>query len=76
LALLINYNVFFSFYFHAGMPGFTAYVGFHEIASPKKGDYVFVSSALGAVGQLVGQFAKIMGCYVVGTAGSDEKVPK
>ncbi|KAI3940701.1 hypothetical protein MKW98_030020 [Papaver atlanticum] len=57
-----------------GMPGITAYVGFHEIASPKKGEFVFVSAASGAVGQLVGQFAKLMGCYVVGCAGSKEKV--
>ncbi|PQQ03384.1 2-alkenal reductase (NADP(+)-dependent)-like isoform X2 [Prunus yedoensis var. nudiflora] len=39
-----------------------------------KGEYVYVSSAFGAVGQLVGQFAKLMGCYVVGSAGSQEKV--
>ncbi|KAJ0972962.1 hypothetical protein J5N97_020921 [Dioscorea zingiberensis] len=57
-----------------GMAGFTAYIGFHEICSPKKGEYVFVSAASGAVGQLVGQLAKLIGCYVVGTAGSDEKV--
>lgn len=59
---------------HVGMPGMTAYVGFYEICSPKKGDYVFISSAFGAVGQLVGQFAKQLGCYVVGSAGSKEKV--
>ncbi|XP_062076668.1 2-alkenal reductase (NADP(+)-dependent)-like [Humulus lupulus] len=57
-----------------GMPGMTAYVGFYDICSPKKGEYVFISSAFGAVGQLVGQFAKLLGCYVVGSAGSQEKV--
>ncbi|KAK4275565.1 hypothetical protein QN277_018623 [Acacia crassicarpa] len=57
-----------------GMPGMTAYAGFYEICTPKKGETVFVSAASGAVGQLVGQFAKLMGCYVVGSAGSQEKV--
>ncbi|XP_061360141.1 2-alkenal reductase (NADP(+)-dependent)-like isoform X3 [Gastrolobium bilobum] len=38
------------------------------------GENVFVSAASGAVGQLVGQFAKLTGCYVVGSAGSKEKV--
>ncbi|XP_028119843.1 2-alkenal reductase (NADP(+)-dependent)-like [Camellia sinensis] len=57
-----------------GTPGLTAYVGFHEVCTPKKGEYVFVSAASGAVGQLVGQFAKLMGCYVVGSAGTQEKV--
>ncbi|KAK4803558.1 hypothetical protein SAY86_003375 [Trapa natans] len=44
------------------------------VCSPKKGDTVFVSAASGAVSQLVGQFAKLTGCYVVGSAGSKEKV--
>ncbi|EES02675.1 hypothetical protein BDA96_03G114700 [Sorghum bicolor] len=57
-----------------GMPGLTAYVGFHEICAPKKGETVFVSAASGAVGQLVGQFARLAGCHVVGSAGSKEKV--
>lgn len=56
------------------MPGFTAYVGFYEVCSPKKGDHVFVSAASGAVGQLVGQLAKLNGCYVVGSAGTSQKV--
>jgi hypothetical protein len=57
-----------------GMPGITAYAGFYEVCSPKKGESVYVSAASGAVGQLVGQFAKSFGCYVVGSAGSQEKV--
>ncbi|CAN4095644.1 unnamed protein product [Withania somnifera] len=57
-----------------GMPGITAYGGFYELCSPKKGETVYVSAASGAVGQLVGQFAKLIGCYVVGSAGSKEKV--
>ncbi|PON46713.1 Alcohol dehydrogenase superfamily, zinc-type [Parasponia andersonii] len=57
-----------------GMPGMTAYAGLYELCSPNKGEYVYVSAASGAVGQLVGQFAKLLGCYVVGSAGSKEKV--
>ncbi|KAG9155290.1 hypothetical protein Leryth_021319 [Lithospermum erythrorhizon] len=57
-----------------GMPGMTAYAGFFEVCKPKEGEKVFVSAASGAVGQLVGQFAKMMGCYVVGSAGSKDKV--
>ena len=57
-----------------GMPGFTAYAGFNEVCTPKKGEYVLVSAASGAVGQLVGQLAKLLGCYVVGSCGSSQKV--
>uniref|UniRef100_M1C553 Alcohol dehydrogenase n=1 Tax=Solanum tuberosum TaxID=4113 RepID=M1C553_SOLTU len=57
-----------------GMPGFTAYAGFYEVCTPKRGDYVFVSAASGAVGQLVGQLAKLHGCYVIGCAGTKQKV--
>jgi len=52
----------------------TAFFGFHQVCTPKKGERVYISAASGAVGQLVGQFAKLMGCYVVGSAGSKEKV--
>ena len=56
------------------MPGITAWAGFYEICAPKKGEYVYISAASGAVGQLVGQFAKLLGCYVVGSAGTKHKV--
>lgn len=57
-----------------GMPGMTAYVGLLDIGRPKEGDTVFVSAASGAVGSLVCQIAKIKGCRVIGSAGSDAKV--
>jgi NADPH-dependent curcumin reductase CurA len=57
-----------------GMPGMTAYFGLLEIGKPNEGETVFVSAASGAVGSIVSQIAKIKGCRVVGSAGSDEKV--
>jgi len=57
-----------------GMPGLTAYFGLLDVCHPKAGQTVVVSGAAGAVGTLVGQLAKIMGCRVVGVAGSDSKV--
>ena len=56
-----------------GMPGMTAYFGFLDTGQPKEGDNVLVSAASGAVGSVVGQIAKIKGCYVVGLAGDDDK---
>jgi NADPH-dependent curcumin reductase CurA len=56
-----------------GMPGMTAYFGLLEIGQPKAGETVVVSGAAGAVGQVVGQIAKIKGCRVVGIAGGADK---
>jgi NADPH-dependent curcumin reductase CurA len=63
--------------YHVGILGFsglTAYAGFFEVCKPKKGEKVFVSAASGSVGNLVGQYAKLFGCHVVGCAGSRKKV--
>jgi hypothetical protein len=57
-----------------GKPGLTAYGGFIEIGQPKKSEVVFVSAASGAVGSTVCQLAKIKGCKVVASAGSEEKI--
>src|SRR5215218_128229 len=58
-----------------GMPGLTAYAGLFRVAGLREGDAVFVSGAAGAVGSLVGQFARLRGASrVVGSAGSPEKV--
>ncbi|KMU72243.1 NADP-dependent leukotriene B4 12-hydroxydehydrogenase [Coccidioides immitis H538.4] len=57
-----------------GMPGLTAYSSLMEIGKPKKGETIFISSAAGAVGQVVGQIAKHEGLRVVGSVGSDEKL--
>jgi len=57
-----------------GMPGLTAYFGMTDILAAKAGDTVLVSGAAGAVGSIVGQIAKALGCRAVGIAGSDEKI--
>ncbi|GAA4319704.1 NADP-dependent oxidoreductase [Klenkia terrae] len=58
-----------------GMPGLTAWAGLHRLAAFEPGDDVFVSGAAGAVGSLVGQFARLSGAgSVVGSAGTPEKV--
>jgi NADPH-dependent curcumin reductase CurA len=56
-----------------GMPGMTAYFGLLEVGQAKAGETVVVSGAAGAVGQVVGQIAKIKGCHVVGIAGGADK---
>ncbi len=65
-----------------GMPGMTAYFGFLEVGQPQPGDTVVVSAASGAVGAVVGQIARIMGCrgsqakadYITGELGFDAAI--
>jgi len=56
-----------------GMPGMTGYFGLMDVGQPKASETLVVSGAAGAVGQTVGQMAKINGCRVVGIAGGAAK---
>jgi len=56
-----------------GMPGMTAYFGLLERGKPEQGNTLLVLGASGIVGMTVGQIGRIMGCRVIGTAGSLEK---
>lgn len=56
-----------------GMPGVTAWYGLNRIIAPKAGETVVVSAASGAVGSVVGQLARRLGCRAVGVAGGPEK---
>jgi NADPH-dependent curcumin reductase CurA len=56
-----------------GATGMTAYFGLLDVGQPKPGETVVVSGAAGAVGQIVGQIAKLAGCRTVGIAGGPDK---
>lgn len=56
-----------------GMPGLTAWYGLTQIMQPKAGETIVVSAASGAVGSVVGQLGKQLGCRVVGIAGGADK---
>ncbi len=56
-----------------GMPGRTAYFGLLRVGIPKSGETIVVSAASGAVGSVVGQMGKILGCKVIGVAGGEKK---
>ena len=56
-----------------GMTGMTAWAGL-TMVGVKAGEVIYISGAAGAVGNVAGQLAKLRGCRVIGSAGSDEKV--
>jgi hypothetical protein len=56
-----------------GPVGVAAYFGLKDVARPTPGDVLVVSAAAGAVGCLVGQIGKLLGCHVVGVTGSEKK---
>jgi NADPH-dependent curcumin reductase CurA len=56
-----------------GMTGMTAWAGL-TMVELKAGDVIYISGAAGAVGNVAGQLAKLRGCRVIGSAGSEEKV--
>ena len=57
-----------------GICGVAAYLALTELGRPRAGETVLVSTAAGAVGSVVGQIARRLGCRVVGLTGSDDKV--
>lgn len=59
-----------------GLNGLTAHLGLTELGRPKAGETVLVSTAAGAVGSLVGQIARNLGCRAIGLTGNDAKVAR
>ncbi|MFM8970691.1 MAG: NADP-dependent oxidoreductase [Actinomycetota bacterium] len=56
-----------------GDTGLSAYFGLFDHGQPAEGETVLISAAAGAVGNVVGQLAKIRGCRVIGIVGDDSK---
>jgi hypothetical protein len=56
-----------------GINGLTAYLALHEIGKPKPGECIVVTAGAGAVGSIVGQLAKLVGCRTIAVVGSEEK---
>jgi NADPH2:quinone reductase len=54
--------------------GFTVYYLLHKTYPVKSGETILFHAAAGGVGQIFCQWAKSLGCSVIGTVGSDEKI--
>ena len=56
--------------------GLTTFYLLHKTYPVKSGETILFHAAAGGVGQIFGQWAKSLGCKVIGTVGSDEKIGK
>ena len=54
--------------------GLTTFYLLHKTYPVKSGEIILFHAAAGGVGQIFGQWAKSLGCTVIGTVGSDEKI--
>ena len=54
--------------------GLTTFYLLHKTYKVKSGETVLFHAAAGGVGQIFCQWAKSLGCAVIGTVGSDEKI--
>ncbi|KAH8923998.1 alcohol dehydrogenase [Atractiella rhizophila] len=57
-----------------GAPGLTAFAAWKEYSHAKQGEKVFITTGAGAVGSVIIQLAKLDGCRVIASGGSDEKL--
>tara|TARA_B100000686_G_scaffold202110_1_gene209100 strand:+ start:725 stop:1696 length:972 start_codon:yes stop_codon:yes gene_type:complete len=56
--------------------GLTTFYLLHKTYPVKSGETILFHAAAGGVGQIFGQWAKTLGCTVIGTVGNDEKIQK
>ena len=56
--------------------GLTTFYLLHKTYPVKSGETILFHAAAGGVGQIFGQWAKSLGCKIIGTVGSDEKIGK
>jgi len=54
--------------------GLTTFYLLHKTYPVKSGETILFHAAAGGVGQIFGQWAKSLGCTVIGTVGSDKKI--
>ncbi|MES2186786.1 MAG: NADP-dependent oxidoreductase [Pseudomonadota bacterium] len=57
-----------------GLNGITAYLALTRAGEPRAGETVVVSTAAGAVGSVVGQVARLLGCKAIGITSSQAKM--